>query len=114
VFSPLREAIFVLREAFEPSPEAILPSKWEKMPLSERLDALKEVNINPWEEKTPPRSVFSPPMEDIFVLGEAFEPSPEAIFPFREAKMPVAERQNPPKEAKYQSMEDKKPPRKGF
>jgi hypothetical protein len=42
VFSPLWEDILLLGKAFEPSPEAILPSKAAKMPISERLDALKE------------------------------------------------------------------------
>jgi hypothetical protein len=58
VFSPLWEAIFVLGEAFEPSPEAILPSKWEKMPHPERLEPLKKAKYQSMEEKkTAPRGL---------------------------------------------------------
>src|SRR6476659_6434672 len=39
---PLEEDIFLFGEAFESSPEAILPSKAAKMPLSERLEPLQE------------------------------------------------------------------------
>ena len=42
VFSPHWEDIFPLGPAFEPSAEAILSSKWEKMPHQERLEPLKE------------------------------------------------------------------------
>jgi hypothetical protein len=42
VFSPLWEDIFPLGPDFEPSPEAILPQKWEKMPHLELLEPLKE------------------------------------------------------------------------
>ena len=90
--------------AFEPSPEAILLQKWEKMPHLELLEPLKEDKYQSMGgENTSSRGAW-PLEEDIFLLGEAFEPSPEAILPSKAAKMRLLARLDALKEGKYQSM----------